>query len=241
MKRRLTTFLLLSVTATATAIGACGSDDTTSASVTQPVAARSGPTVVASTAWTGALAQAAGAAKVRLIAPADNPHPAGCEPKPSDRTAVTGADYVVLAEYDGFAKTLRDATASSARSSALTPENAPEKVRADVLALGTRFKTPERARVDQDVRCRVPAAQRRHRGCREAFGRIMHRAVQIYGSHGIATDEPIAGWWAQARASRISDGPSDVHRMVIARELLRLARDDQSTRPACGDVPPRRQ
>ena len=73
----------------------------------------------------------------------------------------------------------------------------------------------------------------------EAFGRIMDRAVQIYGSHGIATDEPIAGWWAQARAARISDGPSEVHRMVIARELLRLARDDQPTSPACGDLPSR--
>ncbi len=73
----------------------------------------------------------------------------------------------------------------------------------------------------------------------EAFGRITDRAVQIYGSHAIATDEPIAGWWAQARAARISDGPSEVHRMVIARELLRLARSEESTRPACGDLPSR--
>ncbi len=73
----------------------------------------------------------------------------------------------------------------------------------------------------------------------EAFGRITDRAVQIYGSHGITADEPIAGWWAQARAARISDGPSEVHRMVIARQLLRLARDNQSTRTACGDVPSR--
>jgi hypothetical protein len=65
----------------------------------------------------------------------------------------------------------------------------------------------------------------------------MDRVVQSFGSHGIATDQPIAHWWAQARAARISDGPSEVHRMVIARELLKLARDNTSTRPACGDLP----
>lgn len=133
--------LLLSLTA----ITACGSDDTTTPSVAEPAAARSGPTVVASTAWTGALAQAAGAAKVTLIAPASNSHPSDYEPKPSDLTAVTGADYVVLAEYDGFAKALRDATGSSANVIGLTPENSPAKIRADVVALGKTFKTPERA------------------------------------------------------------------------------------------------
>jgi len=70
----------------------------------------------------------------------------------------------------------------------------------------------------------------------EAFGRVMDRAVQVFGSHGIATDEPIAQWYADARAARIHDGASEVHRMVIARELLKLAARSQSTRTACGDV-----
>jgi alkylation response protein AidB-like acyl-CoA dehydrogenase len=68
----------------------------------------------------------------------------------------------------------------------------------------------------------------------EAFGRIIDRAVQIHGSHGMATDLPIAGWYADARAARIYDGASEVHRMVIARNLLRLAADGQSTAAACG-------
>lgn len=42
----------------------------------------------------------------------------------------------------------------------------------------------------------------------ETLGRITDRAVQICGSHGIATDQPIAEWFAQARAARITDGPS---------------------------------
>jgi alkylation response protein AidB-like acyl-CoA dehydrogenase len=70
----------------------------------------------------------------------------------------------------------------------------------------------------------------------EAFGRILDRAVQVFGSHGIATDEPIAQWYADARAARIYDGPSEVHRMVIARRLLRLAEHGGSTKQACGSI-----
>jgi len=70
----------------------------------------------------------------------------------------------------------------------------------------------------------------------EAFGRILDRAVQIYGSHGIATDDfPIAQWYADSRAARIYDGASEVHRMTIARTLLRLARTGEgSTAAGCG-------
>jgi acyl-CoA dehydrogenase len=70
----------------------------------------------------------------------------------------------------------------------------------------------------------------------EAFGRIMDRAVQAFGSHGIATDQPIAQWYADARAARIYDGASEVHRMVIARDLLKLAIQGESTKAACGDL-----
>jgi acyl-CoA dehydrogenase len=70
----------------------------------------------------------------------------------------------------------------------------------------------------------------------EAFGRVMDRAVQVFGSHGIATDQPIAQWYADARAARIYDGASEVHRMVIARELYKLALAGESTKRACGDL-----
>jgi alkylation response protein AidB-like acyl-CoA dehydrogenase len=70
----------------------------------------------------------------------------------------------------------------------------------------------------------------------EAFGRILDRAVQIHGAAGIATDLPIAQWYADARAARIYDGASEVHRMTIARELLRLARAGESTRAGTGDL-----
>ncbi len=68
----------------------------------------------------------------------------------------------------------------------------------------------------------------------EAYGRVLDRAVQMFGSHGIATDAPVAQWYADARAARIYDGTSEVHRMSIARNLLRLTEDGVSTGAACG-------
>jgi acyl-CoA dehydrogenase len=68
----------------------------------------------------------------------------------------------------------------------------------------------------------------------EAFGRVADRAVQIHGAAGIAMDLPIARIYQDARAARIYDGASEVHRMTIARELLKLAMNGESTRQATG-------
>jgi acyl-CoA dehydrogenase len=70
----------------------------------------------------------------------------------------------------------------------------------------------------------------------EAFGRIADRAVQMHGAAGVALDLPIGRIYADARAARIYDGASEVHRMTIARECLKLARSGQSTRAATGDL-----
>ena len=70
----------------------------------------------------------------------------------------------------------------------------------------------------------------------EAFGRVADRAVQIHGAAGIALDLPIGRIYQDARAARIYDGASEVHRMTIARECLKLARDGRSTRGATGDL-----
>ena len=68
----------------------------------------------------------------------------------------------------------------------------------------------------------------------EAFGRIADRAVQMHGAAGIAMDLPISRIYQDARAARIYDGASEVHRMVIARDLLGAALEGGSVRGACG-------
>ncbi|HEX6177023.1 MAG TPA: acyl-CoA dehydrogenase family protein [Thermoanaerobaculia bacterium] len=55
----------------------------------------------------------------------------------------------------------------------------------------------------------------------EAVNRIIDRAVQMCGALGVSGDTPLEEFYREARAFRIYDGPSEVHRMVIARNVLR--------------------
>ena len=70
----------------------------------------------------------------------------------------------------------------------------------------------------------------------EALGRIVDRALQIYGSLGISEDVPLSRFYTDARAARIYDGPSEVHRMVIARNVLKAFLKEGSTKPATGGI-----
>jgi len=55
----------------------------------------------------------------------------------------------------------------------------------------------------------------------EMLGRVVDRAVQIHGGYGVAKEVPLERWYREARVRRIGEGPSEVQRMVIARNLLR--------------------
>jgi acyl-CoA dehydrogenase len=65
----------------------------------------------------------------------------------------------------------------------------------------------------------------------EAVGRVIDRAVQICGAMGISKDLIIERMYRDVRAFRIYDGPSEVHRMVIARQLLKEAREHEPSFP----------
>jgi acyl-CoA dehydrogenase len=70
----------------------------------------------------------------------------------------------------------------------------------------------------------------------EALGDIVDRALQVLGSLGYSTDTPVERWYRDARAARIYDGPSEVHRMFIARNVLRASMETGSTREATGGL-----
>lgn len=55
----------------------------------------------------------------------------------------------------------------------------------------------------------------------EVLGRVIDNAVQIHGGYGVTKEFPLERWYREARVRRIGEGPSEVHRMVVARELLR--------------------
>jgi acyl-CoA dehydrogenase len=55
----------------------------------------------------------------------------------------------------------------------------------------------------------------------ETVNRVLDRAIQICGAKGISRDLPLSTWFEAARAFRIYDGASEVHRMVIARQVVK--------------------
>jgi acyl-CoA dehydrogenase len=70
----------------------------------------------------------------------------------------------------------------------------------------------------------------------EALGHVVDRAIQICGSLGYSGDLPLERYYRDARAARIYDGPSEVHRMVIARNLVKAMLAEGTTKPATGGL-----
>ena len=54
----------------------------------------------------------------------------------------------------------------------------------------------------------------------ETAGRVVDRCIQILGGMGVAQELPLERWYREMRIKRIGEGPSEVHRMVIARDML---------------------
>ena len=55
----------------------------------------------------------------------------------------------------------------------------------------------------------------------EVMHRVLDRALQVHGSLGYSCDMPLEQMYRWARAARIYDGPDEVHRVSVARRVLR--------------------
>jgi acyl-CoA dehydrogenase len=53
------------------------------------------------------------------------------------------------------------------------------------------------------------------------LGRVLDRALQVYGSLGMSDDTIIAYFYRHERAARIYDGADEVHKSVVARAVLK--------------------
>ncbi len=51
--------------------------------------------------------------------------------------------------------------------------------------------------------------------------RVIDRAIQAHGGLGVTDDTLLANWYRHERAARIYDGPDEVHKSVVARQILR--------------------
>ncbi len=54
----------------------------------------------------------------------------------------------------------------------------------------------------------------------EAASRVVDRAMQIHGGYGVSKDLPLERWYREMRIRRIGEGPNEVQRLIIARDLI---------------------
>jgi acyl-CoA dehydrogenase len=59
---------------------------------------------------------------------------------------------------------------------------------------------------------------------------VIDRAIQVHGGLGVTDDTPLAVMYRMARGARIYDGADEVHKMVVARRILRSFGDGGSWR-----------
>jgi alkylation response protein AidB-like acyl-CoA dehydrogenase len=75
-------------------------------------------------------------------------------------------------------------------------------------------------RIDEGSEARVEVSILKFYAAR-VLNDVIDRAVQTHGARGLTDETPLAGMLLHARAGRIYDGPDEVHRMVVARRILK--------------------
>jgi acyl-CoA dehydrogenase len=63
---------------------------------------------------------------------------------------------------------------------------------------------------------------------------VIDTAMQIHGSLGYTHDLPLAAWLNEARGNRIVDGPDEVHRWTVGRNVIKAYEKDGTTAAAAG-------
>ena len=84
-----------------------------------------------------------------------------------------------------------------------------------------RMMTLDAARVmDEGGEARVEISLIKFWGARMLHN-VIDRAIQVHGALGVTSDTPLEKMYREARYARLYDGPDEVHRMVVARRLLK--------------------
>ncbi len=95
-------------------------------------------------------------------------------------------------------------------------ESMAEMTAARLLTLYAAWK------IDQEgsSAARVEIAMIKYHGATVLYN-VIDRALQVHGSLGFSTDLPLELMYRAARAARIYDGPDEVHKMTVARSVLK--------------------
>ena len=61
-----------------------------------------------------------------------------------------------------------------------------------------------------------------------AYARVVDRAIQVWGAAGVTGDLPLAAMYNGARTLRLADGPDEVHKILIAKNVLKRHHSGES-------------
>jgi acyl-CoA dehydrogenase len=75
-------------------------------------------------------------------------------------------------------------------------------------------------KIDEGSEARVEVSMLKFFAAR-VLNDVIDRAVQVHGARGLTDETPLGTMLLHARAGRIYDGPDEVHRMVVARRILK--------------------
>jgi acyl-CoA dehydrogenase len=63
---------------------------------------------------------------------------------------------------------------------------------------------------------------------------VVDTAIQLHGALGYSRDTPLAAWYTHIRSQRLVDGPDEVHRWTVGRNVIKAFKADGTTAGACG-------
>jgi len=64
--------------------------------------------------------------------------------------------------------------------------------------------------------------------------KVVDTALQLHGALGYSTDTPLARWYTSIRSQRLVDGPDEVHRWRVGRNVIKAYERDGTTAAAAG-------
>ena len=63
---------------------------------------------------------------------------------------------------------------------------------------------------------------------------VVDTAIQLHGALGYSRDTPLAAWYTHIRSQRLVDGPDEVHRWTVGRNVIKAFQANGTTAGACG-------
>lgn len=64
--------------------------------------------------------------------------------------------------------------------------------------------------------------------------KVVDTAIQLHGALGYSQDTPLAAWYTHIRAQRLVDGPDEVHRWTVGRNVIKAFKATGTTASAAG-------